>query len=52
MIKFNFELPKDCADILNDEYPDKSYQAAIKAFIRTHKPETKAGQQYGEKGNN
>ncbi len=35
-MKFVTELPQDVLTILKKEYPDKSYQAAIKAFVRKH----------------
>lgn len=37
-MKFVTELPKDVLAILKHEYPDKSYQAAIKNFVRQHNP--------------
>ena len=37
-MKFTTELPRDVLNTLKDEYPDKSYQAAIKAFVRQYKP--------------
>jgi hypothetical protein len=37
-MKFVTELPSDVLAILKREYPEKSYQAAIKTFVRQHNP--------------
>ncbi|QIR13572.1 hypothetical protein [Shewanella aestuarii] len=37
-MKFVTELPQDVLAILKREYPEKSYQAAIKLFIRQYNP--------------
>ena len=47
-MKFVTELPRDVLAILKREYPDKSYQAAIKTFVRQYNPtnEVKDDQTY------
>ena len=37
-MKFVTELPQDVLTILKNEYPDKSYPAALKTFVRKYNP--------------
>ncbi len=52
---FEMNLPNDVKDILKREYPDKSIQAAFKAFVRDNDPQstkTTLGDSNGKRGTN